>query len=126
MSPLEVVTYLFVCVMLSDNQSSYEEKESWKESIQKLFPDRLESRTENFFNKSYLEISKLDKNSKETALADLCNAINSILDRERIEKLGPMLDMLIKSDGIVMSSEKGASEIIERNLNIVIRLDNDT
>lgn len=126
MSPLEVVTYLFVCVMLSDNQSSYEEKESWKESIQKLFPDRLESRTENFFNKSYLEISKLDKNSKETALTDLCNAINSILDRERIEKLGPMLDMLIKSDGIVMSSEKGASEIIERNLNIVIRSDNDT
>ena len=126
MSPLEVVTYLFVYVMLSDNQISFEEKESWKESIQNLFPDHLESRTENFFNESYMKLSKLDRNSKKMLLYKICNAINNTLDKKRIGKLGKMLGLLIKSDGIVMSSEKGTSEIIETNLNIVIRLDNNT
>lgn len=126
MSPLEVVTYLFVYVMLSDNQISFEEKESWKESIQNLFPDHLESRTENFFNESYMKLSKLDRNSKKMLLYKICNAINNTLDKKRIGKLGKMLGLLIKSDGIVMSSEKGTTEIIETNLNIVIRLDNNT
>ena len=125
MSPLEAVTYLFVYVMLSDNQISYEEKESWKESIQNLFPDHLESRTENFFNESYTRLSTLDKNRKEALLHKICNTINNILDKKRIGKLGKMLDTLIKSDGIVMSSEKGTSETIEKNLNIVIRSENN-
>ena len=126
MSPLEVVTYLFVYVMLSDNQISFEEKESWKESIQNLFPDHLESRTENFFNESLIKLSKLDRNSKKMLLYKICNAINNTLDKKRIGKLGKMLGLLIKSDGIIMSSEKSTSEIIETNLNIVIRLDNNT
>ena len=124
MSPIEAVTYLFVYVMLSDNQSSYEEKESWKESIQKLFPDQLESRTENFFSEAFVKINQFEKNKKELLLDKICDSVNNILDRDKVQKLGPLIDNLIESDGIAMSSEINTAEIIKKNLNIDLGSDN--
>jgi len=121
MTPVEAVTYLFVFVMLSDNQGSYEEKESWRLSISKLFPDNLESRTEIFFNEANLVINKYKKDKREIFLDNICRTINSLLNKEKIEKLGPMLNHLIESDGIIMSSEINATVIIEKKLNIIIR-----
>ena len=118
MTPIEAVTYLFVYVMLSDNQSSYEEKESWKESIQKLFPDHLESRTENFFSEAFVKINQFEKNKKELLLDKICDSVNNILDRDKVQKLGPLINNLIESDGIAMSSEINTVEIIKKNLNI--------
>tara|TARA_Y100001970_G_C14116035_1_gene793618 strand:+ start:549 stop:977 length:429 start_codon:yes stop_codon:yes gene_type:complete len=120
MTPIQAVTYLFVFVMLSDNQGSYDEKESWKASVLKLFPDHLESRTEMFFNEACLAINKYEKNKKDVFLDNICQIIKNILDKEKIRKLGPMLNDLIQSDGIVMSSEANAAEIIEKKLDIVI------
>ena len=124
MSPIEAVTYLFVYVMLSDNQSSYEEKESWKKSIQKLFPDHLESRTENFFSEAFVKINQFEKNKKELLLDKICDSVNNILDRDKVQELGPLVDNLIESDGIVMSSEINTAEIIKKNLNIDLGSDN--
>ena len=126
MTPIEAVTNLFVFLMLSDNQVSYEEKESWKKSILKLFPDHLESRTEMFFNDACKSIKKYEKNNSEEFIDNICSIINNLLDTEKIDQLGPMLNDLIHSDGIVMSSEISATYAIEKKLNIVINSNNDS
>ena len=50
MSPLEAVTHLFAAVQLSDQQTGYEERESWLKAISELFPDYSDERADNYIN----------------------------------------------------------------------------
>ena len=54
MSPLEAVTHLFAAVQLSDQQTGYEERESWLKAISEMFPDFSQDRAENYINDSYI------------------------------------------------------------------------
>ena len=39
LTPLELVTHLFSCMQIADNQIDWEEKEVWADSLTELFPD---------------------------------------------------------------------------------------
>ncbi|MBJ11712.1 MAG: hypothetical protein CMG62_01350 [Candidatus Marinimicrobia bacterium] len=119
-TPIEAVTYLFVFVMLSDNQNSYEEKESWKKSILKLFPNQSDERSEIFFNNASKIIPSLNSREKDYFLVEICKKILELLDDDKIKMLGPMLSDLIMADGIIMSTEVQVVNLIEKNLSISI------
>ena len=39
MTPLEAVTHLFTCLILSDGRMDFEEREAWADALTELFPD---------------------------------------------------------------------------------------
>ncbi|SVA66486.1 uncharacterized protein METZ01_LOCUS119340, partial [marine metagenome] len=39
LTPLELVTHLFSCLQIADNQIDWEEKEVWADTLSALFPD---------------------------------------------------------------------------------------
>ena len=53
MSPLESVTHLCALIQMADGQVEYEEKQSWSNLIEKLFPDFLEDRADNFLTDAF-------------------------------------------------------------------------
>ena len=125
MSPLEVVTYLFVCVMLSDNQSSYEEKESWSKMIKNLFPDHLDERAERFLNQAFIILNKKNSTEKIVYLKNILKRIKTLLDDKQLKQLGLDISKLIEADGIVMTSEIEIADLIKSELGLSIKLNKD-
>ena len=64
MSPLESVTHLCALIQMADGRVEYEEKQSWSNLIQKLFPDFLEDRADNFLTDAF-KLSVTNKTLKE-------------------------------------------------------------
>ena len=60
LTPLELVTHLFSCMQIADNQIDWEEKEVWADSLTELFPDHTPERAQEILQKAYQTILPLD------------------------------------------------------------------
>ena len=122
MSPLESVTHLFAAIQIADQQASYEEKESWIRAISKLFPEHSSDRSENFFNQALSVLSRQSSSDKQQYLRSVLERINSLLSKEQIDSLGPMIADIVEADGIVMTSEMEIVYLVEEILGIKINV----
>lgn len=113
-SPLELVTDLMVTVQLADNRADYSEKEAWRLSLIKLFPDHQKDNAEQAMQNSFQNISELDSRQR---LLHVEKTIKSLVDFYSIEKVKndiiPELYTLVEADGIVMSSESDLMDKIK-------------
>ena len=125
MSPLESVTHLFAAIQIADQQASYEEKESWIGAISKLFPEHSSDRAETFFNQAHSVLASQSSTEKQDYLRSVLERISSLLSKEQIDSLGPMIAHIIEADGIVMTSEMEIVYIAEEILGIKINVDED-
>ena len=122
MSPLESVTHLFAAIQIADQQASYEEKESWIRAISKLFPEHSSDRAENFFNQAHSVLASQSSSDKQQYLRSVLERINSLLSKEKIDSLGPMIADIVEADGIVMTSEMEIVYLVEEILGIKINV----
>ncbi len=125
MSPLEAVTHLFAAVQLSDQQTGYEERESWLKAISELFPDFSEERAGNYINDAYKVLNQKKGTSRTRYIIAVLNRIKNILDDGQITEIGPRISHLIKADGIIMSAEMEISQLIESHLGISINIEDE-
>jgi len=122
MSPLESVTHLFAAIQIADQQASYEEKESWIRAISKLFPEHSSDRSENFFNQAHSVLASQSSSDKQQYLRSVLERINSLLSKEQIDSIGPMIADIVEADGIVMTSEMEIVYLVEEILGIKINV----
>ena len=122
MSPLESVTHLFAAIQIADQQASYEEKESWIRAISKLFPEHSSDRSENFFNQAHSVLASQSSSDKQQYLRSVLERINSLLSKEQIDSLGPMIADIVEADCIVMTSEMEIVYLVEEILGIKINV----
>ena len=122
MSPLESVTHLFAAIQIADQEASYEEKESWIRAISKLFPEHSSDRSENFFNQAHSVLASQSSSDKQQYLRSVLERINSLLSKEQIDSLGPMIADIVEADGIVMTSEMEIVYLVEEILGIKINV----
>ena len=122
MSPLESVTHLFAAIQIADQDASYEEKESWIRAISKLFPEHSSDRAENFFNQAHSVLASQSSSDKQQYLRSVLERINSLLSKEQIDSLGPMIADIVEADGIVMTSEMEIVYLVEEILGIKINV----
>ena len=122
MSPLESVTHLFAAIQIADQEASYEEKESWIRAISKLFPEHSSDRAENFFNQAHSVLASQSSSDKQQYLRSVLERINSLLSKEQIDSLGPMIADIVEADGIVMTSEMEIVYLVEEMLDIKINV----
>lgn len=122
MSPLESVTHLFAAIQIADQEASYEEKESWIRAISKLFPEHSSDRAENFFNQAHSVLASQSSSDKQQYLRSVLERINSLLSKEQIDSLGPMIADIVEADGIVMTSEMEIVYLVEEILGIKINV----
>ena len=125
MSPLEAVTHLFSAIQLADQDASFEERESWSQSIAELFPDFSENRAENFLNDAYQVLSHQSSSEKSDYLMRILDRIKTLLSPEQINSIGPKIADLIEADGIVMTAEMEIAKLVEEKLDIKISVDED-
>jgi len=125
MSPLESVTHLFAAIQIADQQTSYEEKESWIKAISKLFPEHSSDRAENFFNQAHSVLANQNSIDKQIYLRSILERIKSLLSNEQINAIGPMIAHIVEADGIVMTSEMEIVYLAEEILGIKISVDED-
>ena len=125
MSPLESVTHLFAAIQIADQQASYEEKESWVNAISKLFPEHSSDRAENFFNEAHSVLKNQNSSDRQQYLRSVLNRIRTLLSKEQLESLGPMIAHIVEADGIVMTSEMEIVYLAEEILSIKINVDED-
>ncbi|SVC52247.1 uncharacterized protein METZ01_LOCUS305101, partial [marine metagenome] len=97
MSPLESVTHLFAAIQIADQEASYEEKESWIRAISKLFPEHSSDRAENFFNQAHSVLASQSSSDKQQYLRSVLERINSLLSKEKIDSLGPMIADIVEA-----------------------------
>ena len=125
MSPLESVTHLFAAIQIADQQASYEEKESWVNAISKLFPEHSSDRAENFFNEAHSVLKNQNSSDRQQYLRSVLNRVRTLLSKEQLESLGPMIAHIVEADGIVMTSEMEIVYLAEEILSIKINVDED-
>jgi len=125
MSPLESVTHLFAAIQIADQQASYEEKESWVNAISKLFPEHSSDRAENFFNEAHFVLKNQNSSDRQQYLRSVLNRVRTLLSKEQLESLGPMIAHIVEADGIVMTSEMEIVYLAEEILSIKINVDED-
>ena len=125
MSPLESVTHLFAAIQIADQQASYEEKESWMKAISKLFPEHSSDRAETFFNQAHTVLANQSSSDKQNYLRSILERIRSLLSKDQINSIGPMIAHIVEADGIVMTSEMEIVYLAEQILGIKIIVDEE-
>jgi hypothetical protein len=123
MTPLEAVTHLFTCLILSDGRMDFEEREAWADALTELFPDHSAGRAVDFMQDASRTILMMDSFSRRNYAIRLCSNIKDHFSEENLQnKFGPKVASLVEADGMVFSSEKEMVEDIEKELGISIRL----
>ena len=125
MSPLESVTHLCALIQMADGRVEYEEKQSWSNLIEKLFPDFLEDRADNFLTDAFKMISDKQDFERDNYTPAVIKRIKVVLDGNQLKLLTDEISELIKSDGIIMTKEIEIAKVIERELDLKINLDED-
>ena len=125
MSPLEAVTHLFAAIQIADQVASYEEKESWMNAIDKLFPDHNLERSENFFSAAHLTLANQNQVERKHYITSLLNRIKFLFNPHQIKEFGPMIADIVESDGIVMTSEMEIVHLSEEILGLKINVKDD-
>ena len=123
MTPLEAVTHLFTCLILSDGRMDFEEREAWADALTELFPDHSAGRAVDFMQDASRTILMMDSFGRRNYAIRLCSNIKDHFSEENLQnKFGPKVASLVEADGMVFSSEKEMVEDIEKELGISIRL----
>ncbi len=125
MSPLESVTHLCALIQMADGRVEYEEKQSWSNLIEKLFPDFLEDRADNFLTDAFKIINDKQDFERDNYTLAVIERIKVVLDGDQLKILTDEISELIKSDGIIMTKEIEIAKVIERELDLKINLDED-
>ena len=125
MSPLECVTHLCALIQMADGRVEYEEKQSWSNLIEKLFPDFLEDRADNFLTDAFKIINDKQDFERDNYTLAVIERIKVVLDGNQLKLLTDEISELIKSDGIIMTKEIEIAKVIERELDLKINLDED-
>ncbi|MBL7014513.1 MAG: hypothetical protein ISR83_08835 [Candidatus Marinimicrobia bacterium] len=121
MSPVEVVTHLFAIVQLADNESAYEERKVWANALSDMFPIHSSERADQFLNDAFTKLNQLSQFERESFLVQILNQIKIALPQDQIS--GPLKDHLrhlILADGMIMSGEIDALQMIEKHLGIKV------
>ncbi len=123
MTPLEAVTHLFTCLILSDGRMDFEEREAWADALTELFPDHSEGRAVDCLHDASRTILMMDSFGRRNYAIRLCSNIKDHFSEENLQnKFGPKVASLVEADGMVFSSEKEMVEDIEKELGISITL----
>ena len=125
MSPLESVTHLCALIQMADGRIEYEEKQSWSNLIEKLFPDFSEDRAENFLTDALKIINDKQDFERDNYTLAVIDRIKAVLDGGQLKLLSDEISNLIKSDGIIMTKEIEIAKVIERELDLKINLDEE-
>ena len=125
MSPLESVTHLCALIQMADGRVEYEEKQSWGNLIEKLFPDFLKDRADSFLTDALKIINDKQDFKRDNYTLAVIERIKVVLDGNQLKLLTDEISELIKSDGIIMTKEIEIAKIIERELDLKINLDED-
>ena len=124
MTPLEAVTHLFTCLILSDGRMDFEEREAWADAITELFPDHSAGRAVDFMQDASRTILMMDSFSRRNYAINLCSMIKAHFSDDDLQnKFGPRVASLVEADGMVFSSEREMVEDIEKELGITITLE---
>ncbi len=125
MSPLESVTHLCALIQMADGRVEYEEKKSWSNLIEKLFPDFLKNRADSFLTDALKIINDKQDFERDNYTMAVIKRVKGVLDENQIKLLSDEISDLIKSDGIIMTKEVEIAKVIERELDLKINLDED-
>lgn len=114
MTPLGLVTDLYVTMLVADNRIEYSEKEAWNKSIEKLFPDYNSERAEQALRHSFSQISDLDKFQRLSRVREVLLRLQAIYSTDKLsQEILPELKSMVDADGIVMSSESALMTAVE-------------
>ena len=124
MTPLEAVTHLFTCLILSDGRMDFEEREAWADALTELFPDHSEGRAVDCLHDASRTILMMDSFGRRNYAINLCSMIKAHFSDDDLQnKFGPRVASLVEADGMVFSSEREMVEDIEKELGITITLE---
>lgn len=122
-SPLQLITHLFSCLQLADNQIDWEEKEVWEESLSKLFPDHTPERAQEIYQSACQLIIPMNDNQRKNHLITICDQLKKHFNQDHLQSnLASRLTKLIDADGMVLSSEVDIISLIEDKLDIKINV----
>ena len=122
-SPLQLITHLFSCLQLADNQIDWEEKEVWAESLSKLFPDHTSERAQEIYQSACQLIISMNDYQRKNHLITVCDQLKKHFNQDHLQSnLSPSLTKLIDADGMVLSSEVDMISLIEDKLDIEINI----
>ena len=126
LTPLELVTHLFSCMQIADNQITWEEKEVWADTLTELFPDHTPDRAQEILQAAYQTILPLDNYGRKNHLIAVCKEIKNHYDQQTLQNdLAPKITELIDADGMVLSAEVDLAAVIENELGIQIEISDD-
>jgi len=122
-SPLQLITHLFSCLQLADNQIAWEEKEVWEESLSKLFPDHTPERAQEIYQSACHLIIPMNDYQRKNHLITVCDQLKKHFNQDHLQSnLASRLTKLIGADGMVLSSEVDIISLIEDKLDIKINV----
>ncbi len=122
-SPLELVTHLFTCIQLADNQMDFEEREVWAEALSALFPEHNYGHATKVFQEATQKILPLNAWERDNYAIALCQHLKQMLSQEEIEqKLVPHMVQLVAADGMILSSETSLLDKVAETLDVTIDL----
>ena len=120
-SPLELITHLFSCLQIADNQLAWEEKEVWAESLTELFPDHTPERSQEILHSACQLIIPMNDFERKNHVINICGQLKTHFSADHLQRnLAPRLTKLIEADGIILSAETEIISLIEEKLNIKI------
>ena len=126
LSALELVTHLFSCMQIADNQIDWEEKEVLADTLTELFPDHTPDRAQEILQAAYQTVLPLDNYGRKNHLIAVCKEIKKHYDHQTLQNnLAPKITELIDADGMVFSAEVDLAEVIENELGIQIEISED-
>ncbi len=125
MSPLEAVTHLCAAIHLADQQTDFEERQVWANTIHDLFPEFSEERANRFLSEAYTVIKEKPESEKLNYNIAVLNRIKELLTPDQINALVPKIKDLVEADGIVMMAELEITKLVEKHLNVTITIDED-
>ena len=88
--------------------------------IEKLFPDFLEDRADNFLTDAFKIINDKQDFERDNYTLSVIERIKVVLDGNQLKLLTDEISELIKSDGIIMTKEIEIAKVIERELDLKI------
>lgn len=126
LTPLELVTHLFSCLQIADNQIDWEEKEVWADTISALFPNHTPDRAQEILQRAYQTILPMDSFGRKNHLITVCKELKNHYTQEELQRnLAPKITELIDADGMVLSAEVDSASIIAEQLGITINISED-
>tara|TARA_Y100000310_G_scaffold274125_1_gene289917 strand:+ start:169 stop:579 length:411 start_codon:yes stop_codon:yes gene_type:complete len=122
-TPLQLITHLFSCLQLADNQINWKEKEVWAESLAKLFPDHTPDRARGIYQSACQLIISQNDFERKNHLITVCDQLKKHYSQEQLQgNLAQKLAELIHADGMILSSEVEMISLIEDKLDIKINI----